>query len=566
MKFRITLFALLSIAKLSNAQSNWTELNTGFSFILTNISFPGNQDSIGYAVGMSSTYNGNGIILKTTDAGTTWNQINTTTIPGLEAMYFTSIDTGFIGGWQNYFAKTTNGGLTWTPSTVNSSIWYITNIAFYDGQNGIVTAAGGVAYVTNNGGQTWTAATGLAVNAQDISYASANVVYIVGGDEKIARSTNGGLSWTTIHTGMFQMMFLSVDFYNEQYGIVGGEDGKVLRTSNGGQTWQTSYVPGNPLLRAAYMQDSLNAIIAGTPEGIYITYNGGASWASDYMGGFTFAIYNADFSANGTGFICGSQGRIWKKAAPIVADFSASSTFSCTPDSFYFTDQSTGPVDIWLWDFPGGNPSFHNGQTPPGIYYGAPGSYDVQLTIISGSQSDTLEFTNYLEIEVPHTFQVAGMSGIDIAANNGATYTTDSIAGYTYMWHISPMATLGTSTSFETWVQFQDTGTYQLWVETDSPNGCKDSSAVYTIVVTNTISISEIQNTFEIFPNPVVDVLQITWSNHHEFEFRILNPTGQMIKKGMSIGSIDFSELASGFYVVELTKNGEIKRQSVIKQ
>ena len=566
MKLKITIVSLLFLSILSFGQSNWTEINTGYSFILTNISFPGNQDSIGYAVGMSSTYNGNGIILKTTNGGTTWSQISTGTIPGLEAMYFTSVDTGYVGGWQNYFAKTTNGGLTWTPSTVNANIWYITNIEFFDAQNGIVTAAGAEAYVTNNGGQTWTAATGLAVNAEGITYASANVVYIVGGDEKIARSMNGGLSWTTIQTGMFQMMFLGVDFYDLNHGIVGGEDGKVLRTSNGGQTWQTSYVSGNPLLRAAYMQDSLNAIIAGTPEGIYITSDGGATWVSDYTGGFTYAIYDADFTANGTGFICGSQGRMWKKAAPIVADFSAANTFSCTPDSFYFSDQSTGAIDIWLWDFPGGNPSFHNGQTPPGIYYGAPGSYDVQLTIISGSQSDTIEFTNYIEIEVPHTFQVSGMNSIDIAANNGATYATDSLPGYSYFWHISPNATLGTPTSFETWVQFQDTGTYQLWVETESINGCKDSSALYSIVVTNTISISESENTFEMYPNPVTEVLHIYRSNQVEFEFRILNSTGQVIQKGMSRGSIDFSALASGVYVVELSINGEVMRQSVMKQ
>lgn len=390
--------------------------------------------------------------------------------------------------------------------------------------------------------------------------------YIVGGDEKIARSTNGGLSWTTIYTGIFQYVFLGVDFFDEDHGIVGGEDGKVLRTSNGGQTWQTSYVPGNPLLRAAYMHDSLNATIAGTPEAIYTTSDGGATWASDYTGGFTYAIYDADFTANGTGFICGSQGRIWKKTAPIVADFSASSTFSCAPDSFYFTDQSTGPIDIWLWNFPGGNPSFQNGQTPPGIYYGAPGSYDVQLTIISGSQSDTLEFTNYLEIEAPHSFQVSGMSSIDIAANNGATYTTDSIAGYSYLWYISPMAALGTPTSFETWVQFQDTGSYQLWVETESPSGCKDSSAVYNIVVTNTISISESENSIVMFPNPVLDVLQILWTNHQEYEFRVFNPTGQVVKKGTSNGRIDFSDLAKGVYVVELSNNGEAMRQMVIKQ
>jgi photosystem II stability/assembly factor-like uncharacterized protein len=561
MKFIITLFALLSIAKLSNAQSNWTELNTGFSFILTNISFPGNQDSIGYAVGMSSTYNGNGIILKTTDAGTTWNQINTTTIPGLEAMYFTSIDTGFIGGWQNYFAKTTNGGLTWTPSTVNSSIWYITNIAFYDGQNGIVTAAGGVAYVTNNGGQTWTAATGLAVNAQDISYASANVVYIVGGDEKIARSTNGGLSWTTIQTGMFQMMFLGVDFYDLNHGIVGGEDGKVLRTSNGGQTWQTSYVPGNPLLRAAYMQDSLNAIIAGTPEGIYITNDGGATWASDYMGGFSFAIYDADFSANGTGFICGSQGRIWKKAAPIVADFSAANTFSCTPDSFFFSDQSTGAIDIWLWDFPGGNPSFHNGQTPPGIYYGAPGSYDVQLTIISGSQSDTILMNSLIEIEVQHNFQITGTT---FPGSFVWDFSTLSIPGYSYLWLVSPTGTIINQGNSSIQIVVPTVGVYSVIVVTESANGCRDTSDQR--LFTAFASVDELDNSIKIYPNPTSGIMNISISKQKEMNYSIMNMTGQLVKAGLCTETVDFSDLESGLYILELQDVSGLYRQRVMKQ
>jgi photosystem II stability/assembly factor-like uncharacterized protein len=561
MKFKFTLASLLLFSVLSFSQSNWTEINTGYSFILTNISFPGNQDSIGYAVGMSSTYNGNGIILKTTNGGSTWSQISTGTLPGLEAMYFTSVDTGYIGGWQNYFAKTTNGGLTWTPSTVNAGIWYITNIAFYDGQNGIVTAAGSEAYVTSNGGQTWTAATGLAVNAQDISYASANVVYIVGGDEKIARSTNGGLGWTTIHTGMFQMMFLGVNFYNEQYGIVGGEDGKVLRTSNGGQTWQTSYVPGNPLLRAAYMQDSLNAIIAGTPEGIYITNDGGATWASDYMGGFSFAIYDADFSANGTGFICGSQGRIWKKAAPIVADFSAANTFSCTPDSFFFSDQSTGAIDIWLWDFPGGNPSFHNGQTPPGIYYGAPGSYDVQLTIISGSQSDTILMNSLIEIEVQHNFQITGTT---FPGSFVWDFSTLSIPGYSYLWLVSPTGTIINQGNSSIQIVVPTVGVYSVIVVTESANGCRDTSDQR--LFTAFASVDELDNSIKIYPNPTSGIMNISISKQKEMNYSIMNMTGQLVKAGLCTETVDFSDLESGLYILELQDVSGLYRQRVMKQ
>lgn len=119
------LHLLLAGSSIVQAQPQWQFQNTGVSFILTDINFPANQDSIGYAVGMSSTNNGNGVILKTTDAGSSWVQLNSSVIPGLEAVSFISVDTGYIGGWQNYFAKTTNGGLTWTTSIVNAGIWFI---------------------------------------------------------------------------------------------------------------------------------------------------------------------------------------------------------------------------------------------------------------------------------------------------------------------------------------------------------------------------------------------------------------------------------------------------------
>lgn len=79
---------LLCISSFLSAQNGWQWVNTGFNYILMDISFPPGQSLVGYAVGENVTYNGVGIILKTTD-----------------------------------------GGLTWTPVNVNSGIWYIRHIS-----------------------------------------------------------------------------------------------------------------------------------------------------------------------------------------------------------------------------------------------------------------------------------------------------------------------------------------------------------------------------------------------------------------------------------------------------
>ena len=94
-KYLMTFGLFLFFAVMVKSQG-WQWINTGYDFILFDISFPAGQSNIGYAVGSDVTYDGNGIILKTTDNGLTWFQISTGTIPGLQSVYFTSVDTGLL--------------------------------------------------------------------------------------------------------------------------------------------------------------------------------------------------------------------------------------------------------------------------------------------------------------------------------------------------------------------------------------------------------------------------------------------------------------------------------------
>ena len=310
MKKIYTLLMIIDLAFSQNIFSQgWQWINTGYSFILYDISFPPGQSSVGYAVGSSSTYNGDGIILKTTDGGQSWFQISAGTIPGLEGVAFTSVDVGYAGGWQNYFIKTTNGGATWNQIIINPSIWYIKEIEFWDANNGIVSTGDPQIYVTTDAGNNWTQAVNLNQGVEDICYVDMNTIYIVGGDEKISRSTNGGLNWTQIYSGVFQFLFFGVEFYNSNYGIVGGEDGKVLITTNGGTNWTTSNAGGYGLMHGVYIFNEDSAYVVGTPEQIYKTTNGGSTWFSDFNSGFNEAFYKIKFTENGTGIICSSGGK-----------------------------------------------------------------------------------------------------------------------------------------------------------------------------------------------------------------------------------------------------------------
>jgi photosystem II stability/assembly factor-like uncharacterized protein len=310
MKKYIIAFGLFLFLAGTIRPHGWQWINTGYNFILFDISFPAGQSNIGYAVGSDVTYEGNGVILKTTDNGLTWSQISSGTIPGLQSVYFTSVDTGYAAGWQDYFIKTTDGGASWTQKNVDPNVWYFLNIEFWDSNHGIAAAAGAELFATTDAGETWTAATGMTQDIQDVCYAGSNTLYAVGGDEKISKSTDGGFSWTQIYSGTFQSYLLGVNFLNPNFGIVGGDNAKVMITTDGGTNWTTTYAGPYALYHGTCIRDMNTMYVAGTPEQVYKSTDGGSTWVSDFTGANNVALYKVRFTENGTGFISGSQGMI----------------------------------------------------------------------------------------------------------------------------------------------------------------------------------------------------------------------------------------------------------------
>ncbi|MBL7929013.1 MAG: PKD domain-containing protein [Bacteroidia bacterium] len=84
-------------------------------------------------------------------------------------------------------------------------------------------------------------------------------------------------------------------------------------------------------------------------------------------------------------------------AAP-VANFSGTPLTGCNTLTVTFTDLSTNTPTSWNWSFPGGVPATFNGQNPPPIFYGVPGTYSVTLTVTNGFGSDTHTKTNYVTV------------------------------------------------------------------------------------------------------------------------------------------------------------------------
>jgi PKD repeat protein len=86
------------------------------------------------------------------------------------------------------------------------------------------------------------------------------------------------------------------------------------------------------------------------------------------------------------------------EVGPVHADFSASLTSGDPPLTVQFTDQSTGEITDWAWDFGDGETSI---EQSPSHTYNAVGAHTVSLTVSGPGGSDTETKTGYIEVGIP---------------------------------------------------------------------------------------------------------------------------------------------------------------------
>jgi len=329
--------------------TEWEKLNTGFNYIFRGIDFPEGQNSVGFAAGESLTSNGDGIVITTYDGGDTWSQLWAGVGQGIEAISFPDLYTGFVGGWNQYFAKTTDGGYNWTQQSPGTDVYIYTSIVFKDAYNGVVTAqtnTGVAVYITSDGGDTWTTGSGLVGVPYKLTYVNGDTYFLVTNGGDIQKSTDNGLTWTSVFSG--GGLLLGIEFYNSMIGIATGED-YVYKTTDGGVTWVGTEVIQGALWRDVAWLDQDNVTLVGTPELIFASEDGGDTWPIDNLSTSTLneALYEVLFTPNGTGFIIGSQGVLFRKS-PETNNYAIMSRYDTTTETWTTLGSLGFPVDTSL--------------------------------------------------------------------------------------------------------------------------------------------------------------------------------------------------------------------------
>jgi len=131
-----------------------------------------------------------GTIFKTTDGGNSWTTYSSGIVLSIESLYFTDSITGYAVG-SSIILKTTNAGITWNGDT--TGIDALNDIYFTDDNTGYAIGYHGVIYKTINAGVSWyTLTSGIESNLYSISFTDANTCYAVGDMGTIIKSNIAG--------------------------------------------------------------------------------------------------------------------------------------------------------------------------------------------------------------------------------------------------------------------------------------------------------------------------------------------------------------------------------------
>jgi PKD repeat protein len=203
------------------------------------------------------------------------------------------------------FTKTTNGGTTWTPGTINlgNTGLGVSMIHAYDASTAWLAAypnasgqTGGI-WKTTNGGSTWTRQTTATFNN---AASFTNVVYFwdanngfcqgdpINSEFELYTTTNGGTTWTLVPGANIPAPLSGEYGYTRQIEVVGNtvwfttNKGRIYKSTDRGLNWVVSQSPltdfGGTTNGLLSFKDNTYGIIVSNSALVYRSDNGGSTW------------------------------------------------------------------------------------------------------------------------------------------------------------------------------------------------------------------------------------------------------------------------------------------------
>jgi len=255
-----------TMLRTTNGGATWSPVASGVSTALHDVLFSGPATGVAVGDGGNAT--------RTLDGGANWQAFVFTASADFRALGSTEATTVLAVGVDRRFARSTDGGFTWSATAQTGTLpfpplnWL--GVAGAGGPSAVAVGADarGGAYVTWNG-SAWSAPVYISSFSTtpgapgfelfDVAFTGALVTVGKGGI--VARSTNGGLTWSAPQS-VAPFDLLDVEFLDALTGLAVGDGGRVIRTSDGGMTWSAPVAAAAVDLFALAVLDVPPALVA----------------------------------------------------------------------------------------------------------------------------------------------------------------------------------------------------------------------------------------------------------------------------------------------------------------
>ncbi len=183
--------------------------------------------NVGWAAGRDGT------MFKSTNGGDDWSRIDSGTGSTITAMHFVDESNGWTATRNSRIQRTVNGGGSWDQSTKVSEAGVL-GIHFVDRNTGFVVGSEGLVMRSTDRGATWNKVdSGTDRRFHDVVFSDPKNGWIAGND--IRFSDNIGGSWRRVHNADKTIEALDVQSPGIVWAV--GDEGLILRSTNNGASW-----------------------------------------------------------------------------------------------------------------------------------------------------------------------------------------------------------------------------------------------------------------------------------------------------------------------------------------
>ena len=228
------------------------------------------DEHTGWAVGHDA------VILRTDDGGATWQLVHHAPEeerPLLD-VWFRDERTGFAVGAYGYFLATEDGGKTWTSRAISEDDFHLNALIpagawepdaeRTDKQRLFIAAEAGVAYRSDDAGETWRelpspyAGSWFGALALD-----EDRVLLFGLRGRLFHSDDAGETWTQVTTGTNATLTDAVRLPSSDRVLITGLEGALLTSPDGGRSVSFTRLPSRQGISAARILPDGDALLIG---------------------------------------------------------------------------------------------------------------------------------------------------------------------------------------------------------------------------------------------------------------------------------------------------------------